>query len=334
MIPLKWTFEWVLYHDKTVREKVIKYIKENPGAVQTYQRNYSCFRREFLLSQYKELRHPLFFEGVMYPTRVQLAKKLGEGVDVFGDFFKVTRSGSTNLTLDDACVKALAITVRAFDLVQELKTMQVAYDHIVKNEAVDCGNLTLEHLLRDSNTRDITKKCLASCLSIDGEESISPQRVVDVWKKFAWHKVRLARVAKLKNNPKLHWVVEFQFEDVVGDYLTAWIPETTYGDIGSYVTSLFHSSEFQKAGVARPSRSDITAFNNYLSYQRTRKDISVAEALDLGECVNVTEKAIKLCKRLANIKKEMEEQKETYNRVLRNSSPQSNYLQYLPFHQW
>jgi len=315
MVPLKETMEWVLYHDNDVREKVHSYFLRTTYTAQFLTPAQACIRREFLLSIREELRQSCFIDGVMYPTRVQLAKKLSKQIDIFGDFFSAVTK-PIGPCLEDAHKKVLALCVRVYDLVEALKKMQAIHDYIVQKEGLDCDSLLLTSVLQSSSTKVVALKYLSSCLNIDGFQGVSVNAVVEAWKKGVWNQVRVARVKKLLDNNKLRWIVYLRFKSIVGDYLSAWKPETTYNDIQCYVESIFQSCEFKSSKVKLPSAKELNIITKFRNM--SDEEFSKLFGFEADESLSVTKKTIRLLKAAEEVVERMDHFESEYRCCLSN----------------
>lgn len=239
MLPLSWTFEWVLHNNRSLQSKV-------------RCRNLTIKRR-FLLASRAEFRKPIHAGGVTYPTHVSFAIVLTRKTNFLLPYLRGM------CTEAEGATRVRAVVNRGLALLSRVERELVVLGPLLIEDGVTCWDTSLETLEK------VLGHKLASYFARSFEDTTADlEKLIVTWKTKVWNDLRVARIRKLEWNPTLAWVVELRFEDFIGDYLRVWKPSSAYQDIQRRALRLQRSPEFRNSGLRFYNKRQIRlAFSSY-----------------------------------------------------------------------
>ena len=243
MVPLRWTFEWVLHHDATLREKI-------------HCRSIAL-KRQFALASMPEFRKPLFAGGVVYPTHVHFARTL----TAKPSFLSLMRGHCSASESED---RVRQVVARGLALLSRVEKELVVLGPLLVEDGIGCCDPSMDSLEKALG------HTLWSYLNVSySGDSIVIDKLIERWKTKLWNDLRVARIEKLEHDPMLKWIVELRFEEFTEDYLRVWQPASTCQDIRCRALRLQRSPEFRNSELKFYSPLEIrSAFSNYLKKQK------------------------------------------------------------------
>lgn len=183
MLPLQWTFEWVLYNDSTLRELV--------------RCHDTATKRKFLLACRPEFRKPIHAGGVTYPTHVQFAMVLTSKTNFFAPYLRGQCSD------EEGAARVRAVVARGVELLSRVERELVVLGPLLAEDKVSCRDPSIESLEKVLGHRLWSYFSMA----LDGEPD-DLEKIVDRWKTKLWNELRIARIKTLEHDAKLEWVSE------------------------------------------------------------------------------------------------------------------------------